>query len=181
MKRSENIGKRILVIGCPGSGKSTFARQLHEQSGIPLFHLDNLWWKPDRTHITREEFDQKLDILLEQDAWILDGDYSRTMERRMSACDSVVFLDYPEEICLEGIRARIGQPRPDLPWTEPGIDPELVEDVRNYRENKRPAVYALKEAYPDRFWLILESRAAADEWLKTDRAVRTVAQRFKWD
>ena len=179
MKTKEMIGKKILVIGSPGSGKSTFAKRLHEQSDIPLFHLDNLWWRPDRTHISRDEFDRLLGILLGQNAWILDGDYSRTLERRVAACDSVIFLDYPVEVCMEGITARIGQPRPDLPWTEQELDPELEDMVRHYRETKRPAIYALKVAYPDRYWLILEDRAQADEWLRTYKAVRAVADKLR--
>ena len=55
--RSARIGDRILVLGCSGSGKSTFAKRLQVCTGLPLIHLDNIWWKPDRTHISREERD----------------------------------------------------------------------------------------------------------------------------
>lgn len=54
------LGNRIIVIGCSGSGKSTFSRELHRCTEIPLYPLDNIWWKADRTHITRDEFDQNL-------------------------------------------------------------------------------------------------------------------------
>ena len=118
--------KRILVLGCPGSGKSTFSRRLHDITGIPLTHLDNVWWKPDGTHISREEFDQKLAELMEADKWILDGDYSRTYEARIKACDTAVLLDIGTDECLSGIRARIGKKRPDMPWTETEPDPELT-------------------------------------------------------
>ena len=62
--------KKIIVLGCSGSGKSTFAIKLHEKLGLPLYHLDNIWWKDDRTHISREEFDEKLDGLIKLDSWI---------------------------------------------------------------------------------------------------------------
>ena len=55
--------KKIIVLGCSGSGKSTFAIKLHEKLGLPLYHLDNIWWKDDRTHMSREEFDEKLDAV----------------------------------------------------------------------------------------------------------------------
>ena len=54
------LGNRIIVLGCSGSGKSTLARELHRLTGLPLIHLDNVWWKEDRTHISREEFDGRL-------------------------------------------------------------------------------------------------------------------------
>ena len=107
--------KKIIVLGCSGSGKSTFAIKLHEKLGLPLYHLDNIWWKADRTHISREEFDEKLDGLTKLDSWIIDGDYSRTYEKRIVACDTIFFLDYSEDVCMDGIAGRVGQKRPDMP------------------------------------------------------------------
>ena len=96
------LGQKILVIGCAGSGKSTLSRELRDITGLPWFHLDNIWWRPDRSHISREEFDRKLDEILLTDRWILDGDYSRTYETRFQACDTVIFLDYPLQRCTKG-------------------------------------------------------------------------------
>lgn len=110
--------KRILVVGCPGSGKSTFARALQAKLGLPVVYLDNLFWNADRTHVSSEQLDARLAEALRQPAWILDGNYSRTLEPRLAACDTVFFLDYPLEVCLAGIRQRRGSPRPDLPWVE---------------------------------------------------------------
>ena len=74
--------KRVIVIGSPGAGKSTFSRKLKNRTGIPLYHLDNIWHLPDRTTISREAFDEKLSAILETDSWIIDGNYSRTLELR---------------------------------------------------------------------------------------------------
>ena len=63
--KSTEIGNRIIVLGCSGSGKSTFARRLHACTNLPLIHLDNVWWKADRTHISRKEFDHRLEKLLD--------------------------------------------------------------------------------------------------------------------
>ena len=72
MKRTD-IGNRIIVLGCSGSGKSTFARRLLECTDLPLFHLDNIWWKKDRTHVSREEFDREVERIPDTRRWIIDG------------------------------------------------------------------------------------------------------------
>ena len=159
------ILNRIVVLGCPGSGKSTFARALAAKTGLPLVHLDNVWWRADGTHISREDFDRALDGLLRGEQWIMDGDYSRTYEVRIRACDTVIFLDYPEEVCMAGIIARVGQKRPDIPWTESTLDPELVALVQNYRRDNRPQILSLLQKYPEKQSLIFTARAEVDAWL----------------
>ena len=159
--------KRIVVTGCPGSGKSTFARNLQTITGLPLISLDNIWWKPDRTHISREEFDARLKELLQTDAWIMDGSYSRTFEPRIAACDTVILLDYDKDVCMQGIVERVGQERPDIPWTEQALDPELVAIVETYKERNNPVLCSLFERYPDKEIHIFRTREEADAWLKS--------------
>lgn len=101
------LEERILVIGSPGSGKSTFARALGELTGLPLLYLDRLFWNADRTTVENQVFDQRLEQAMSQNQrWIMDGNYSRTLDRRLARCYRVFFLDYPVEVCLEGVRAR---------------------------------------------------------------------------
>ena len=114
---------RVLVIGCPGSGKSTFSRALAEKTGFSLVHLDRLYWNADRTTVEKQVFRRRLEDALEGESWIIDGDYASTMELRLQRCDTVFFLDYPEEVCLSGVRDRIGKPRADLPWLILSLDP----------------------------------------------------------
>ena len=159
------IGHRILILGCPGSGKSTFARALGERTGLPVVHLDNIWWRADGTHVSREEFDRALAELLAGEKWIMDGDYSRTYEVRIRASDTLIFLDYPEDVCMAGIIARVGQDRPDMPWTETALDPELVALVKNYRRDSRPQVLSLLQRHPDKQSLIFTGREEAARWL----------------
>jgi len=144
-----DIGKKIVILGCPGSGKSTFARALAARTGLPLIHLDNVWWRGDGSHISREEFDRALAALLQGERWILDGDYSRTYEVRIRASDTAIFLDYPEDVCMAGITARVGQDRPDMPWTEGTLDPELVALVQNYVRDNRLVLLSCFLGY---FW-----------------------------
>ena len=160
-----SIGNKILVLGCPGSGKSTFARALAARTGLPLIHLDNVWWRADGSHIRREEFDRALEELLAGEKWIMDGNYSRTVEVRLKACDTAIFLDYPEETCMAGIAARVGQARPDMPWTEQTLDQELVALVQNYARDNRPVLLDLLQKYPEKQALIFTDRAQAARWL----------------
>ena len=168
--KSAGIGDKIIVLGCSGSGKSTFAKRLHACTRLPLIHLDNIWWKPDRTHISRDEFDQRLAVLLQGEKWIMDGDYSRTYEVRFRACDTIIFLDYSEEECMNGIIDRVGKSRTDIPWVEHQVDPELVELVRNYNRDNRPILYSLIDKYPERQTLIFKTRSQADDWLESRNA-----------
>ena len=157
--------KKILILGCPGSGKSTFAVKLQKRTGLPLYHLDRIWWKPDRSHISREEFDSILRKIIALDRWILDGDYSRTYEVRLAACDTVFFLDYDEQVCLEGIRSRAGRPRTDMPWTDDVPDPALVDEVLKYRTGNRPVVLELLARHDHKNIHIFHTRSEADDWL----------------
>ncbi len=160
------LGQKIIVIGCSGSGKSTLSKELRDVTGLPLFHLDNIWWKPDRSHISREEFDQKLDDILLTDRWIIDGDYSRTYEMRFQACDTIIFLDYPFDVCMNGINERIGKNRTDIPWTEQALDPELVKLVERYETDDRPVILSLLEKYSDVNSFVFRSRLEAAEWMR---------------
>ena len=157
--------KRVIVIGSPGSGKSVFARKLREKTGLPLVSLDNVWWKADRTHLTQQEFDERLAGILTKDEWIIDGSYSRTFEPRFAACDTVILLDYDVDVCLRGIADRVGQARPDIPWTEQSLDPELVELVKTYRERNLPTIRELFRRYADRETHVFHDRGEAQQWL----------------
>lgn len=157
--------KRVIVIGCPGSGKSTFSVALHKATGILLFHLDQLYWNADKTTVEKSVFHRRLANVLDQDAWILDGNYASTMEWRMQACDTVIFLDYPVEVCLQGVAQRRGKPRGDIPWVETEEDEEFTEFIRCYRRDNRPQVLELLAKYADKSVFIFTDRTQAEEFL----------------
>ena len=139
--------KKIIIIGCPGSGKTTFAEKLHETTGLPLFYLDAIWHKPDRTHISRNEFDERLAEIFSLDKWIIDGNYSRTIEERLIACDTVFLFDLPTDVCLEGAIERLGKGRYDIPWIDSELDSEFKEKILRFKEENLPRIYCLIEKY----------------------------------
>ena len=163
--------KKVIIIGCPGSGKSTFAKALHNKKELPLYHLDMMYWNKDKTTVEKEVFLKRLTETLGKDSWIIDGNYASTMELRMSMCDTVFFLDFAEEICLDGIRSRRGRPRSDIPWIEPADseDDEFVKFVKNYNTESRPNVLDLLEKYSEKNIVIFKNRNEADEYIKSEQ------------
>lgn len=159
--------KKIIVIGCPGSGKSTFSRALHTKTGIPLFYLDMMNWNSDRTTVDKAIFHERLTEVLRMSEWIIDGNYGSTIELRLQACDTVFFLDYSLDICLNGIRERRGKQRPDMPWTEAvdEEDAEFIEFIKNYNSQSRPKIMELLDRYSHKKVYIFTSRKEADEFL----------------
>lgn len=158
--------KKIIIIGCPGAGKSTFAKALHNKLGLPLYHLDMIWHNPDRTNITREEFDARLCDIFKKDEWIIDGNYNRTLEIRFKECDTVFFLDLSTDVCVESVRSRIGKPRDDMPWAEDDFDPEFLEYIKNFPKDMLPKIYELLAEYKNKNIVVFNTRKQVNEYLE---------------
>ena len=158
--------KKVIIIGCPGSGKTTFAEKLNRYTGLPLFYLDAIWHKPDKTHISREEYDRRLAQILEMDEWIIDGNYSRTIEPRMKMSDTVFLFDLPTKVCLQGATERLGKARCDIPWIDTKLDPKFKDEIEQFPLKALPDIYKLIEKYKaDKQIVIFKSRKQADEFL----------------
>ena len=157
--------QKVMVIGCPGSGKSTFSRALSQITGLPLTHLDMLYWNADKTTVERSVFIERLSEVLRKDAWIIDGNYSSTMELRMQECDTVFFLDYLADICLQGVKDRQGKPRPDMPWVETEEDAEFLEYIQNFHKENRPQVLELLQKYSHKTIYVFQNRREAHMFL----------------
>ena len=159
---------KILVIGSPGSGKSTFSRKLRDITGLPLHYLDMIFHRPDRTTVDRDEFDKALNEILAGDEWIIDGNYLRTLPLRLSAAEKVFFFDLTVEECLKGAESRIGTKREDLPWTETEFDEDFRRYIIDFPKDQLPKIEQLLEDCKDtKDIVIFRSRKEADRYLET--------------
>lgn len=135
--------ERVIIIGCGGSGKSTLAQKLGEITGFPVVHLDQIFWSPGNwEHLDNDSFDRFLQVELEKTKWILDGNYDRTLEKRLQYCDTVIWLDYNRFVCIGGWIRRVvtnwGKARPDMAeGCNEWFDPAFAKWLWNFNKEKR--------------------------------------------
>ena len=159
--------KRILVIGCPGAGKTYFSKKLSQYLSLPVVHMDNLYWRKDKTSVSREELITKLKPYLEKEKWIIDGNYHHTLEMRLPYATDVFVLDISREECIKGIKNRINQPRDDIPWIESEEDAnELIAWTADYGFRTKDEEMALLEKNKHLHVHIIQSRQEMDEYLE---------------
>ena len=137
--------KKVLVIGSCGAGKSVFSRRLGVVTGLPVIHLDRHFWRAGWVEPSRDVWWQQVEDLLKGDAWIIDGNYSRTMDLRLGHCDTVIFLDYPRHICTWRVLKRTliyrGASRPDVAEGCPEkMSWDFIKWTWNYPVRSRPSV-----------------------------------------
>ena len=130
--------RRVLVIGSPGAGQSTLSHALARRAGLPLHHLDRMFWLPGWVERDRDEGRAELANVLAQDCWIIDGNYGSTLPLRIACADTVVWLDYPTALCLGRALRRWwmyrGHSRPDMTEGCPErLDGEFLLYILNFR------------------------------------------------
>lgn len=162
--------QRIIIIGSGGAGKSTVARQLGERLGIAVTHLDTIFWQPDWQPITRDALISAQQHIMAQPCWIIDGNYSSTLDMRLQAADTVIFLDMPRWLCLWRIMWRRlqyhGRSRPDMrAGCREQLTWEFVRFVWEYPQTRRPAIIARLATAHHLRCIILRSPAEVARWL----------------
>lgn len=164
--------KKILIIGSGGAGKSTFSRKLAELLGIRVIHLDSIYWKPNWEETPPSEWIGIVQELLKGDSWIMDGNYSRTRELRLQACDTLIWLDTPRWICLYRVVKRAllhrNKVRPDMAaGCEEKLNWEFIKWVWHYPERSKKRVAADIVRFPDVKIVVLRSTRAAESFLRS--------------
>lgn len=168
--------QRVLVIGSGGAGESTFSRRLAEITDLPLIHLDRLFWKAGWVETDKAEWREIVAQTLEGDRWIIDGNYGSTMELRLAACDTVIFLDISRFICTYRVLKRVFTykegSRPDMAdGCGERLDLPFVRFVWNYPERSRPNVLKRLENVRDSKTIItLRSRGEIADFLSRSAA-----------
>ncbi|NGZ77680.1 DNA topology modulation protein [Saccharibacillus alkalitolerans] len=164
--------QKVAVIGSPGSGKSVLSRKLGESLGLPVIHLDSHYWQAGWTPTPSEQWDEFLKETVNGEAWIVDGNYTRTLDVRMRAADTIVFLDMPRLLCMYRIVKRRlmyrGRSRPDLnAECEEKLDAAFALWVWNYRKKVRPKVLEAIDLHGEgKRTVVLTSRKEVRDFLK---------------
>ncbi len=167
--------KRVLVMGCSGSGKSTFARALAERLALPFVSLDALFWKPGWVESDPETFGRRVEAIAQTDSWVMDGNYTRhgAGALRRERADAVFLFDLPRRVCLYGVARRFvlgyGKVRPEMADGCPErIDLPFLLYVWRFRRDQRPKLMDyLSGLRPDQTLTPFHSRAQARAVLQT--------------
>ena len=138
-------GRRILVVGCGGAGKSTFARRLANALSLPVIHLDVHYWRPGWQDPDGKEWGAQVATLAAAPEWIMDGNFSNTFDIRMPRADTLIWLDYSRSTCMRRVLWRTltgyGRSRPDLPKGCPEqFDLTFLRYVWSFPSKHRPRI-----------------------------------------
>ncbi|MFN7252455.1 MAG: DNA topology modulation protein [Anaerobacillus sp.] len=163
--------KKIVIIGSGGSGKSTLARKLGEKLKRKVYHLDVLFWKPNWVGVPKDEQRKVQNELVKEEEWIIDGNYGGTMEIRLNAADTIIFLDISKTICVFRAFKRMVQyrnkTRPDMgKGCKEKFDPEFFKWIWQFPTKSRPQILEqLKQLSNDKQIIILKSPKEVNKFL----------------
>ncbi len=168
------IGKKVVIIGSPGAGKSYLSRELAEKTGLPVVHLDYYFHQQGPDYLNDEVAWRKLvRELVKGDTWIIEGNYKRTtFDIRLPEADTIIHLEYPSYITVtRAIKRRVqyhGKRRPEMPetWKEK-LDPEFFRYIINYRRKDLPRVREEIKKYPGRQVITLKNPRQTKKFLRS--------------
>ena len=168
--------KKILVIGSSGAGKTTFSRRLSDLTGIEIIHLDKLHWKPNWTEPSKEEWTATLEKAMRGETWIMDGNYSGSLELRLPFCDTVIFLETPPATCVYRVLKRVarsyGKTRSDMAEDcAEQFDWEFIKWIWDFENRSKPKMERLLEQFKDEKTIVrLKSKREVKDFLAQIKA-----------
>lgn len=165
--------KKIAIIGSGGSGKSTLARQLGKMLRMEVYHLDALFWKPNWVGTPKEEQRNIQHELIEKEEWIFDGNYGGTIDIRLQAADTIIFLDIPRMVCVFRALKRVLQyrnkKRPDTgEGCKERVSLQFLQWIWEYPKTKRPGILErLEELSREKEVIVLKSSQEVQLFLES--------------
>jgi adenylate kinase family enzyme len=162
--------RRVVVMGPPGSGKSTLARYLGARFGLPVFHLDQAWWRPGWIEAPPDEFRAEVERIAALPEWVIDGNFTATIEPRFRAADTVIYLDFPSWLAVVRVVRRtiagLGRIRADMPAGCPErFEPGFLRFVWTWNRERRVRNLALVEGFEGRT-IVLRGRRAVRRFME---------------
>lgn len=163
--------KRVIIIGGNGSGKTTFAYKLAEQTKLPLVHTDSIYWRDNWESVSRHEFDEILQVELDKDEWIIDGNNIRSIPERLKVCDTVFYFDFPSFMCLWGVFSRCiknyGKSRSDMGGYCPErLDFSFYKQVLLFNRRNGKKLYAMINEAKHLECIVFKSRRQVKRYLE---------------
>ena len=161
---------RISIVGGSGSGKSTLCNILSKELGLPAIHLDAINYEPNWVEIDKAERDNIILSKAQDDKWVIDGNYNKTLKERFDKADLIIWLDYSTLKQLHGILKRYfttrNSERPEIPGCKERLEPEFVKYVLTYNKKKRPVILDYLKDVPKEKVLIFKHQKDLNAWLK---------------
>ncbi len=161
---------RISIVGGSGSGKSTLCNILSKELGLPAIHLDAINYEPNWVEIDKTERDNIILSKAQDDKWVIDGNYNKTLKERFDKADLIIWLDYSTLKQLHGILKRYfttrNSERPEIPGCKERLEPEFIKYVLTYNKKKRPVILDYLKDVPKEKVLIFKHQKDLNAWLK---------------
>ena len=161
---------RISIVGGSGSGKSTLCNILSKELGLPAIHLDAINYEPNWVEIDKTERDNIILSKAQDDKWVIDGNYNKTLKERFDKADLIIWLDYSTLKQLHGILKRYfttrNSERPEIPGCKERLEPEFIKYVLTYNKKKKPVILDYLKDVPKEKVLIFKHQKDLNAWLK---------------